>query len=63
MFKFLHYVFRNMTRHKIRTTLTVFGTGVAIFITTYLASIHDSRAVISESASQTIVVVHERDVY
>ena len=63
MLKFWRYVGRNMARHRVRTALTVVGVAVAAFIVTYLATIYDSRAQLVARASQTMLVIHEKDVY
>lgn len=63
MFKFWRYVIRNVWRNPVRTMLTVFGVGVAVFIVTYLTTIFDSRNQMVAGAASTILVVNEKDVY
>ncbi len=63
MHKFWHYIRRNVARHRVRTGLTILGVGVAAFVVTYLAAIFDSRAQLVSRASQTLLVIHEKDVY
>ena len=63
MLRFWRYVLRTMARHRVRTALTVVGVAVAVFIVTYLYAIYDSRSQLVARASQTVLVVHEKDVY
>jgi cell division protein FtsX len=63
MFKFWRYVTRNVWRNPIRTVLTVFGVGVAVFVVTYLFAIFDSRSQLVAGAASTMLVVQEQDVY
>ena len=63
MFRFWHYIVRSVVRHRVRTALTIFGVGVAAFIVSYLVAIFDSRSQLVAQASQTTVVVHQKDAY
>ena len=63
MLKFLPYLLRSITRSPGRSVLTVLGVGVAAFIVTGLASILESRTRAMESASETVIIVSERDQY
>jgi ABC-type antimicrobial peptide transport system permease subunit len=61
--KFLPYVLRSAWRNRLRTLLTVLGVAVAVFLITGLAAILDSRTRTVEAASQTVLLVNEKDVY
>ena len=63
MIKFLPYVLRNAWRNRLRTLLTVLGVAVAVFLITWLAAILDSRTRTVEAASQSVLLVNEKDVY
>ncbi|MHC4818156.1 MAG: hypothetical protein ACYTF8_08890 [Planctomycetota bacterium] len=63
MIKFLPYVLRSAWRNRLRTLLTVLGVAVAVFLITGLAAILDSRTRTVEAASQTVLLVNEKDVY
>jgi len=63
MFKYWRYILRSMARHRVRTVLTMMGVAVAAFIVSYLAAIFDSRSQLVSRASQTTVVVHQKDAY
>ena len=63
MFKFWRYVTRNVRRNPVRSALTIFGVGVAVFIITYIAVIFDSRNQVVAGAASTLLVVQEEDVY
>ena len=57
------YILRNLARHRVRTILTIVGVAVAGFIVSYLVAIADSRSRLVAQASQTTVVVHQKDAY
>jgi len=61
--KFFPYVLRSAWRNRLRTLLTVLGVAVAVFLITGLAAILDSRTRTVEAASQTVLLVNEKDVY
>lgn len=63
MIKFFPYVLRSAWRNRLRTLLTVLGVAVAVFLITGLAAILDSRTRTVEAASQTVLLVNEKDVY
>jgi cell division protein FtsX len=63
MIKLVPYVLRSVGRNPVRTILTVLGVGVAVFLIAGLGGILDSRVRAVEGASDTILVVSERDVY
>lgn len=63
MFKLWRYILRNVGRNPVRTVLTVFGVGVAVFIVTYLFAIYDSRNQVIAKQTQTLLVVNEKDIY
>ena len=61
MIRFLPYLFRSAWRNRLRTILTLFGVGVAVFLVTGLAAILESRQAAVRAASQTVLVVSEKD--
>ena len=61
MIRFLPYVLRSALRNRVRTALTVFGVGTAVFLVTGLAAILASHQRAVEAASQTILTVSEKD--
>jgi hypothetical protein len=61
--KLLPYVLRSAFRNKVRTALTVLGIGTAVFLVTGLAAILESHENALAGASQTTLVVSEKDVY
>ncbi len=63
MFKFVPYLTRSIFRNRGRSILTVLGVGVAVFIVAGLGAILDSRTRALESASETTVIVSEKDQY
>jgi hypothetical protein len=63
MIQYLPYVLRSAWRNRLRTALTVLGVGFAVFMITGLAAILHSRVRAVEDASESILVVQERDVY
>jgi hypothetical protein len=63
MIKFLPYVARSAWRNKVRTVLTVLGVGVAVFLVSGLGAFLVSRARAQEAASESILVVSQKDVY
>ena len=63
MIKHWRYVLRNIGRNPARTSLTVLGAGVAIFIITYLFTIFDSRNQAVAHAASSVLVVQEKDIY
>jgi hypothetical protein len=63
MFKFGPYIFKSMGQNLVRTTLTIFGVGLAAFIVIYLLAVFDSRNQVVEKSAETLLVVNEKDVY
>ncbi|MHC4973777.1 MAG: hypothetical protein ACYTG3_15745 [Planctomycetota bacterium] len=63
MIKFFPYVVRSAWRNRLRTLLTVLGVAVAVFLVTGLAAILDSRTRTIEAASESVLLVNEKDVY
>ena len=63
MIKFAPYVLRSAWRNRLRTLLTVLGVAVAVFLITWLGAILDSRTRTLAAASQSILLVNEKDVY
>ncbi len=63
MIKFAPYVLRSAWRNRLRTLLTVAGVAVAVFLITWLGAILDSRTRTIEAASQSVLLVNEKDVY
>ena len=61
MTNFLPYVIKSAWRNRVRTVLTVLGVGIAVFLIAGLAAILDSRLRAVESASDTILIVSEKD--
>lgn len=61
MIRFLPYVLRSALRNRVRTALTVFGIGTAVFLVTGLAAILTSHRQAVAAASQTILTVSEKD--
>jgi cell division protein FtsX len=61
--KFFPYVVRSAWRNRLRTLLTVLGVAVAVFLVTGLAAILDSRTRTIEAASESVLLVNEKDVY
>jgi cell division protein FtsX len=61
--KFFPYVLRSAWRNRLRTVLTVLGVAVAVFLVTGLAAILDSRTRTIEAASQSVLLVNEKDVW
>jgi len=59
--KFLPYLLRSAWRNRLRTILTLTGVGVAAFLVTGLAAILESRQIAVSTASQTLLVVSEKD--
>jgi hypothetical protein len=62
MIRLLPYVLRSAFRNRVRTALTVFGVGTAVFLATGLAAILKSHENALAAASQTMLVVSEKDV-
>lgn len=63
MIKYLPYVARSAWRNRVRTVLTVLGVGVAIFMIAGLGAFLTSRSRALEAASESILVVSQKDVY
>jgi len=61
--RFLPYILRSAWRNRVRSVLTVLGVAVAVFLISGLGALLDSKAQALEEASQTILVVSEKDVY
>ena len=63
MIKFAPYILRSAWRNRLRTLLTVLGVAVAVFLITWHGAILDSRTRTLEAASQSVLLVNEKDVY
>ena len=63
MLKFVPYLTRSILRNRGRSVLTVLGVGMAVFIVTGLGAILNSRTRALEAASETTVIVSEKDQY
>lgn len=63
MIRFLPYILRSAWRNRIRSVLTVLGVAVAVFLISGLGALLDSKARALKEASQSILVVSEKDVY
>ena len=63
MIRFLPYVARSAWRNRVRTVLTVLGVGVAVFLIVGLGAFLVSRARAQAAASESILVVSQKDVY
>lgn len=59
--KFLPYLLRSVRRNRLRTVLTLAGVGLAVFLMSGLAAILESRQIAVRQASQTLLVVSEKD--
>ena len=57
----LLYLFRSAWRNRLRTLLTMTGVGLAVFLVTGLAAILESRQTAVKMASQTMLIVSEKD--
>jgi hypothetical protein len=63
MIRFLPYILRSSMRNSVRSTLTVLGVAVAVFLMTGLGALLQSRTDALEASSESILVVSEKDVY
>ncbi len=63
MIKYLPYIFRSAWRNRLRSALTVLGVGVAVFLVTGLGAVLDSRSRALADASQTVLVVSQKDIF
>ncbi|MHC4473930.1 MAG: hypothetical protein ACYS99_23590 [Planctomycetota bacterium] len=63
MIRYLPYVARSAWRNRVRTLLTVLGVGVAVFMVAGLGAFLISRDRALEAASESILVVSQKDVY
>ena len=62
MLKFLPYVLRNISRNRVRTTLTLMGILVAVAIFCLLGSLESSMQKTIDSAAQSsLLVIGEKD--
>jgi hypothetical protein len=52
-----------MGQNLVRTSLTVFGVGLAAFIAIYLVAVFDSRNQVVAQSAETLLVLNEKDVY
>ena len=62
MIKYLPYVVRSAWRNRLRSTLTVLGVAVAVFIVTFLAAVRESRTRAVEAASETTLVTTQEKI-
>jgi hypothetical protein len=62
MIKYMPYIVRSAWRNKVRSTLTVLGVAVAVFIVTFLAAVRESRTKAVEAASQTTLVTTQEKI-
>ena len=62
MLKFIPYIVRSAWRNRVRSTLTVLGVAVAVFIVTFLAAVRESRSKAVEAASETTLVTTQAKV-
>jgi len=58
---FLVYMVKSAWRNRVRTVLTVLGVGIAVFLVAGLGSILDSRLRAVETASDTTLIVSQKD--
>ena len=58
MFKYMPYVFKTLWRHRIRTTLTVVGAAIAMFIFCFVGSVQQGLNSLSQQreASRSLIV-------
>ena len=63
MIRFVPYIIRSSKRNAVRSTLTVLGVAVAVFMMTGLGALLESRADALDASSESILVVSEKDVY
>ena len=61
MIKFVPYLLRSVWRNRLRTVLTLSGVGLAVFLMSGLGAILESRQIAVRTASQTLLVVSEKD--
>ena len=60
--RFLPYVFRQLTRHRVRTVLTMSGIAVAMFLFTSVRAMQDGvSAATKQTADDTTLVVYRKD--
>ena len=62
MIKYLPYIMRSAWRNRVRSTLTVLGVAVAVFIVTFLAAVRESRTKAVEAASETTLVTTQEKI-
>jgi hypothetical protein len=62
MLRYVPYIFRSAWRNPVRSTLTVLGVAVAVFIVTGLAAIRESRSRAVEAASETTLVTTQEKI-
>ena len=62
MIKYVPYVVRSAWRNRVRSTLTVLGVAVAVFIVTFLAAVRESRSKVVRAASQTTLITTQAKV-
>ena len=62
MIKYLPYILRSAWRNRVRSTLTVLGVAVAVFIVTFLAAVRESRTKAVEAASETTLVTTQEKI-
>ena len=61
MIRYVPYVWRSVSRNRVRSILTVAGVAVGVLIVTWLAAVRDSRRHALDAASQTTLVTGEKD--
>lgn len=61
MIRYVPYVWRSVSRNRLRSILTVGGVAVGVLIVTWLAAVRDSRGTALDAASETTLVTGQKD--